>query len=289
MSAGHAETMSATQAASVWLMSFLMAAGIALALSWHAPVLEERMFEDVDTPVIVIGSSLTLHAVSPFATGQQPSLLGDGRAHTRLAVMSLTERESLGLLRQALASDVETVLVEANPFIIDVHHVHQAKQHSFLEAIGLAVLAFSQSVWAGAMEMAREPTDWNWRIAVEPGNLDDDFTLVPHILEAVFPLTLHPPSHPREMRAIAKEARRRGIEIILVAPPRPEATLDILGPETAGELAMRLTGLAAELDLPLFHTALFWPDDFFVDQGHLNSRGRHRFMSELAAWSKQRL
>lgn len=288
MNAGHAETMSTTQAISAWLVSFLITAGIALALHWQAPVLEDRMLEDVDTPVIVIGSSLTLHAVSPFAAGQQPSLLGDGRAHTRLAVLSLTEREGLELLRKALASGVETVLVEASPFIIDVHHIHQAKQHSVWETIGLAVFAFSRSVWAGAMAMGGEPADWDWRIAVEPENLNDDFALVPHIMEAVFPLTLHPPSHPQEMRAIAQEARRMGIDVILVAPPRPQTTSEIIGPETVGELAKRLTGLAAELDLPLFRPAPFWPDAFFVDQGHLNLRGRHRFMSELAAWSKQR-
>jgi len=61
-------------------------------------------------PVVAIGSSLTAFGIAPEDDGRN-SLLGDGRAHVRLASARLEEREAIALVRLAVAGGAESVIV----------------------------------------------------------------------------------------------------------------------------------------------------------------------------------
>lgn len=284
--------ISTGQAVWAWMISLVLATSLAVVFYGHAPTLEERVFDGVDSPVIVIGSSLMLFGISPSSQGSDSSLLGDGRAHTRLGVTALKDHESLGLLRRALETGVQTIVLEANTFVIDLQKYHRARQRAKTrgpwETLRRHAPRFFRPVRAGARALSGLSPEPTGRSIRDIGVLDDGIRLDPGKLNADYPLIPHPLRYPDEMRALVRQAGRAGIEIILVAPPRPRAAADILGPEVLVALAEQITGLAADLELPLFRPGPIWPNEYFADHGHLNYRGRLRFMSELAAWSMQR-
>lgn len=288
MNAVHTAVMSTSQAIAAWAVSFVLAVSIAAVFYTHAPTFEDRVFEGVNAPIVVIGSSLLLFGISPSSDGRDTALLGDGRAHTRLAITALRERESLDLLQKAIESGAETILLEANTFVVDIQHVHRAAQRGPWEVFKHRVPQFFRPIRAGARAIGGVGSEFDGRFVRDVKGIDTESTFDMGKLTTDYPLVLHPPRYPAEMATIVQDARRAGIEIMLVAPPRPQAAADILGPEVTGALEEQLIGLAANLDLPLFRPEAVWPNQFFVDHGHLNLRGRRRFMSELAAWSTQR-
>ena len=79
------------------------------------------------------------------------------------------------------------------------------------------------------------------------------------------------------------------MQVVLLAPPRSEAAADYLGEEATKNLESHVRDVANRLDLPVFMPQSFWPNEFFVDQAHLNRRGRQRFCAELAEWSSKNL
>lgn len=288
MKAAAAAGMPPRLAVWAWSLSFLLALVAAVMLVRHAPTLPDQVFDDVDTPIVVIGSSLSLFGVSPSRQPGDASLLGDGRDHTRLAVTALKDEEGLELLQRAIETGAQTILLEANTFVVELQHMHRARQRGFWENLRHRAPWFSRSVRAGALQLLGLDAEPNGRFVRDVGPLDDGIDINPGKLKADYPLVWHSPRHPNKMKALVRQAQQAGTEIILIAPPRPRVAADILGPDVLQALADRITGLAADLELPLFRPQPVWPNAFFADHGHLNTSGRQRFMAELSDWSQQR-
>lgn len=288
MTAGVAVRMPASLALWAWTVSLLLTLAAAVALYRHAPTLPDQVFKGVDTPIVVIGSSLTLFGISPSRQSGETSLLGDGRDHTRLAITALRDDESLDLLQRAIETGAQTILLEANTFVVELQHMHRARQRGPWETLRHEAPWFSWSVRAGALELLGLDPEPNGRFIRDVGPFDAGIDINPGKLKADYPLVWHPPRHLDEMRALVRQAEQAGVDIVLLAPPRPRAAADILGPDAMNALAEEITGLAADLQLPLFRPQPVWPNDYFADHGHLNTSGRRRFMSELSDWSQQR-
>jgi|GEM_PF-2195246 len=288
MKVGAAAGMPVRLAVWAWSLSFLLALVAAVTLVRHAPTLPDRVFDGVDTPVVVIGSSLSLFGISPSRQQGDASLLGDGRDHTRLAITALKDDESLDLLQRAIETGAQTILLEANTFVVELQHMHRARQRGPWENLRHRAPWFFRSVRAGVLELLGLDPEPNGRFVHDVGPFDDGIDINPGKLEADYPLVWHPPHHLDKMKELVRQAEQAGTEIILIAPPRSRVAADILGPDVLQALADRITGLAADLELPLFRPQPVWPNAFFADHGHLNTIGRQRFMAELSDWSQQR-
>ena len=87
-----------------------------------------------------------------------------------------------------------------------------------------------------------------------------------------------------ELVAMVARARRQGSRIILVLPPVSPAGVALMGAGQQRELATSAQGLARRLGVPLFSPDGPWSNSEFIDQGHVNSAGRHHFLSSLRRW-----
>ena len=231
-------------------------------------------------PVIVIGSSLMRHAVPPLGEGAD-SLLGDGRAHARLAVSSITESQTVALLGLVLKTGAQTVLIEANPLAFDFASSAPVPDQGRIRPV-----VVMQSILDLSMQ-ARAPLFgllYSLQLTEEAQQLDAAFLVQPNVLAKNYPLHLRNPADPKALEAVLKTATTKGVSLILIAPPRSQLAANAMGTQATETLRQHFQALARRLDLPLFQPSAVWPNDHFIDAAHMNRRGRARFMQELAQW-----
>ncbi len=232
--------------------------------------------EALGRPVVVIGSSLLLHAV-PASLPEKGGLLGDGRGHTRVAIQQISEEQTLSLLSQAMEAGAGTIFVEANSLAFDF--AHRRPPWILQASMGLAQRAYD----------LRRPIRWLLGREASLGreeaqSLDATSVIEPEALKISHPLHLREPRQPGRLAGILQEARDRGVEIVLVVPPRAQTAADHMGAEAQQTLQAHLAALAGNWGLPLFAPAPAWPDSYFVDHAHMNAQGRARFLAEIAQW-----
>ena len=249
-----------------------------------------------EAPIVVIGSSLMMYAIPPISSGKN-SLLGDSRKHVRLALSNITEPQTIGLLKRVIASQTEQVFVEIHPFCFDFSFqkprdgiFQQTHLHDFIDQIRtFSVLSRRElgrrSGWHSdtKAQLSIEQT-----ITHEPTRLDEAFHIARDSLDQVYPLHLRAPRHLDQLEELLGLAQERHLEIVLVATSRSQTAVDYIGSESADALERHIQDVARRLDLPLFQPARCWPDEYFIDQAHMNRRGRERFCNELAKWSSER-
>lgn len=250
-----------------------------------------------EAPVVVIGSSLMMYAVPPFGSGGN-SLLGDSRDHVRLALSTITEQQTIGLLKRVLASPAERVFVEIHPFCFDFAFqtrrdgiFQQTRLHDLVDRIRKSSVHSRRELGrrSGWSSDTQDQHSIKETITHEPTRLDEAFHITSRSLGQVYPLHLRTPRHLGKLEKLLELAKERDIEIVLVAPPRSQTAVDYLENESTEALKKHIQDVAEQLDLPLFHPARCWPDEYFIDQAHMNRRGRKRFCNELAKWSSERL
>ncbi|MGZ0167671.1 MAG: hypothetical protein ACKVII_27430 [Planctomycetales bacterium] len=249
-----------------------------------------------ESPVVVIGSSLMRYAV-PATGSATDSLLDDGRSHVRLALSTITEKETLTALARVLAPPVECVFVEIQPLGMDFSY--QRTPDRFFERTLLHIAVdrirlFSRnskrelgrkSGWRSTMDL--QPREQR-SMTEEPSKLDATFQTSSVALRQVYPIHLRSPRELDRLQQLLDKANEQHIKIVLVAPPRSQTAVNYIGDDFAESLERHFQNLARQLDLPLFQPARSWPDEFFVDHAHMNRRGRERFCRELARWSSTR-
>lgn len=269
--------MTGSALAKSWALALVLVAGIVLSLERVEGQIDR---EAMGRPVVVIGSSLMLYAV-PATFSEPAGLLGDGRGHARFSVQQITEEQILALVSQALDAGARTIFVEANSLTFDFAHRRLPW-----------VLRYAKALTERSYEL-RRPIKWLLGYNVfasqdEPPVLDSDPVIKPEDLAAAYPLFLREPEHPLRLSKIAEEARRKGVEIVLIVPPRSETAANYMGKEAQEALQAHFEALVRKWGFSLFRTSPFWPDDYFLDHAHMNARGRARFLTEIAAWWRDR-
>ena len=229
-----------------------------------------------EVPVVVIGSSLMMYAVPPFGS-RKNSLLGDSREHVRLALSSITERQTIELLKRVLASPAERVFVEIHPFCFDFAFqtrrdgiLQQTRLHDLVDRIRTSSVHSRRELGrrSGWSSDTQDQHSIKETITHEPTRLDEAFHIESHSLTQVYPLRLRTPRHLGKLEELLELAKERQIEIVLVAPPRSQTTLEYLGNESAEALERHIQDVAEQLERPLFRPARCWPDEYFIDQAH---------------------
>jgi hypothetical protein len=231
-----------------------------------------------------------LHAFPEQGPTRWP--IDDRRTYIRFAIHSLDEHQTLDLLDLVLKRPTEVVLVEINPIAFDFAFERQAQEvwtasilmpfnelrrFSIQTRRGLRVVV---AALGGTAPMIQQAT-----AAAPP---DRPFHIDPDGLARLYPLFLRAPREAGRLRRLIAEAREKGIEIVLSAPPRSATAANYMGRQAALRAQMHFAALAKQFGVPLFQPAFAWPDRFFSDQAHLNRAGALRFQEELAAWWEQR-
>ncbi|OJU52631.1 MAG: hypothetical protein BGO03_06355 [Mesorhizobium sp. 61-13] len=241
-------------------------------------------------PVVVLGSSLMLHAFPEQGPAKWP--IDDRRNYVRFAVNSMDEQQTLDLLDLVTKRPTEMVLVEINPIAFDFAFERQTQEawaswvlapfnelrrFSIQTRRGLKIVvgAFGGTGAPIQQMMATAPPDQPFRIETD-------------VLAKAYPLSLRSPREAPRLRRIIAKAREAGIEIVFVVPPRSASAESYMGKEAGVEAQKHFAALAQDFGVRLFQPAFAWPDRFFNDQAHLNRAGALRFQEELADWWRQR-
>lgn len=263
-----------------WIVAILLAIAAALGLDRiSGPAWLVRSTMD-GADIAVIGTSLLVHGIP--ARQVSGGLLGDGRKHRRFAYDDMQEDEAVSILHEALASGASTILLEINPFAFDfAFRVRMNAEEDRHGSAPRILKHFSYRLQSGLEHLigigefeSGEPKDLTPAKNTADANVKSIF----------YPFQLHSPRSIEALLAAVNEARDRRALIILVAPPRARIAETWMGLNAEQALDRHLSTLAERLSLPLFHPGPGWPDELFVDNAHLNERGRARFCGELAAW-----
>lgn len=269
--------MSARQLATAWSIAIALAAAGIIFLT-----AQERIYDRpfLKGPIVAIGSSLMFHGI-PATTPRPGGLLGDGRAHARFHKILMSEDETLSLVSRAVNAGATTVLVDASAFAYDLAFTVADDSDPWIIKSSKALLDLSN----------RRRSGFKWLLGYqtlnpldEPETLNSERVVTPHDLASAYPMRLHPLHDPQAVTEVLRDARRKGAEVILIAFPRAQSAADYIGDKAQMALAAHLDALAQSLGIPLFSASPAWPDKYFIDTGHLNARGRARFVAELAAW-----
>ncbi|MGZ0172149.1 MAG: hypothetical protein ACKVHE_21615 [Planctomycetales bacterium] len=248
-----------------------------------------------DAPVVVIGSSLMMYAVPGAESGEQ-SLLGDGRGHIRLGVGSITESQTITLLERVLESQAECIFIEIQPLGMDLAHVTRREQgirrtflHELIDQIRTFSLNSRRELGTRSGWRTKTPlrSSAHWSMTSEPSGLDAVFNIPRNSLERNYPIRRRPPAELGRLNRLLSLAKNRNTDVIMIAPPRSQTAVDYMGTARSISLEEHFQNLAEQLDVPLFQPARCWPDEYFIDQAHMNRRGRKRFCNELARWSSE--
>ncbi|HKX09713.1 MAG TPA: hypothetical protein VJN67_16055 [Stellaceae bacterium] len=263
--------------AKVWALAFSLVAAAIVFLTTAERIFDSQLLK---SPIVAIGSSLTAHAI-PVRFPEPNGLLGDGRAHARVNEIRMSEDETLSLVSRATEAGASTVLVEANAFAFDFAYTIMADEDPW-------IIKISKTLEDRINKLRR---DFKWlsgyeplESTEEPGALNNEPVITRKMLSDTYPLHLHLPRDPQAIAETLNEAHSRGTAVILISYPRSQTAANYIGERAQAAIVAHLRALADGLGVPLFMPSPAWPDEYFIDTGHLNARGRARFVAELAAW-----
>ena len=270
----------------VWVAAFALAVALMLLLPpAKLPLLVEALERDGAADVF-IGTSLIGFAVPPKGVGA----LGGTEHHVRLYVSSLSERSALDLAEMALASRAtRTIILEAYPFVRDFRYeVRGAKALGLLERGADRVILTAQTLSTSTRMFLQQRLQGRDPLApfLAERPIDRPYSLKAATLENLYPIHVRTPREEARLVALVRQATARGVEVILVAPPRSEAAVRLNGRARTASLQRAIQDLAIRLDVPVFAPVGPWPDSLFTDQAHLNRAGRERFLSALRQFGR---
>ncbi|UOG91267.1 MAG: hypothetical protein L3K52_13810 [Candidatus Thiothrix sulfatifontis] len=234
-------------------------------------------------PIVVIGSSLMRYAVPGLGSGDNGGILGDGRPHVRLAVSSISEEQVLRLLEKLLHQDVKLIFFETNPFVFDFAHKKDNSRQSSSLSIAVLMKQKSQDLALKLNKLLGRGSSHEVMTADDASRLANTFQV--NLNEAKkYPLYLRLPKHSEELYKLINSLKRKGVKVILIAPPRSMWSAQFIGDVATKNLGSFHQNLAKQLNLPLFQPDSFWENENFWDSAHMNSTGRQRFLQELKVW-----
>lgn len=257
--------------AALALVAALVAGLMAVPLRRDIPALPPGV------PVVVIGSSMTGHAVPlrPPPGG----LLGDGRRHARWHIGGITEARTQELLDGAIAAGARTVLVEANAFATGGQGA--VRNRSIAARMDRALAALTERIEAALASLDGR--------GVQPVNRQEP-RLDPRPwfperedLARIYPFRLRAPSDPQALAQAVARARAQGTEVVFFEPPRPASVVAAMGPDGHAAYIAHLQAMAGDYGVAFIHFGRGWPDSLFRDRTHLSRDGRARFLAELPA------
>lgn len=268
--------------AAIWITSLALA-GLAFAGLFLAGSVMPSL---PSAPVMVIGTSLLRYGI-PTTGGGTEAILGDGRAHVRLSVDSITEVEALRLASLALQGNTQTLIIEINPFCRDFAldlRAQSQDQHrpvSWMTSLrtGSATLRLSfDDIVLGKRTAANK-----FAAMFKPANFDPARNTGITDLTLLYPLNLRQPKQSDGLIKLLAAAKSKNVDVYFLAPPRSALAVQFQGGQAIVAQRKNQLAVADRFGVELIDIGQTWPNAYFIDQGHLNFAGRQRFLKELRA------
>lgn len=261
--------------ASVWLCAFAIAIGAMAGLLRMAPDPDPVPPEWLKAPPfgIFIGTSLVRDAFPPGLSAEEIFFTAKpGDRIIRASLNNLSDTKTVERFRYAVNAGIKQIFVEIDPMLRTFR-----SDHAWVRI----VVDFSdrlRSAARGLLGIRSAATDSNMsgdgaREGVYDGNIG--------ALLSSYPVIIHAPYDPAAIADILAIARTKGLNVVWVAMPRSRTAADYLGPAFENDFQARLQAFATEFDAKIWRPALSWPNEFFLDQAHMNGAGRARFLHEL--------
>jgi hypothetical protein len=232
-------------------------------------------------PIVVIGSSLMRFAMPGVGSGAEGGILGDGRAHVRLAISGIREEQALRLLERLLNQDVDVIFLEANPFVFDF--AHRIQKPDIYSTLFTTILKQKSQDVAAKINGLLQRGSANELMTTDDSRLTNTFQVDLNAAKQ-YPLYLRRSKYVEKLQELIDALKAKEVKVILVAPPRSVWSTQFIGDMAAKNLKTDFQNLAKQLDLPLFQPDTFWKNENFWDSAHMNNIGRKRFLKELKTW-----
>ena len=262
----------------IWALAIGLVAGISM-LTWSVGHRQmQTRLSGYDT--LLIGTSLMRYAVPNAQDSAAAQIFGKGR-YLRLGVSSANEAAMLDLARASIATKPKLLFIEINPLIT---------RFAF-DAAGCGPEYQLSAVAEFVRRTAR--TSLRGKNLLEPASQDPQLTTTaqpdPEVMARNYPLIFPPLCYGAQWQALAQATG--DTRIILVAMPRSAHAREVIGASDMARFDRAAADLAAQLHLLLFvpDVANTWPDSYFTDLAHMNSRGSAAFLTALAAWREAKL
>lgn len=267
--------------ASVWAVVLLLTVGsIMMIWNWQ-PVTEVHALE-AETPIVVIGSSLSAAAIQQDQV--QEGLLGDNRRHVVWFVPAISASETMALSQKAIDEGARVILIELNAFAYsDPPRVNRPDYlPGWVAALG---------DWSDAFtEHLREAIS----VAVDGNGTSVDYPAFRESWDGVVrwqrntALRSSGNEHKEALASLTEVAARQNIDLVFFEPPRHRQRLQEIAQELGMPLHRYLTSYVVPPDATAMLADTAWPDALFADEvGHLNLSGQARFMAELRRYWRQ--
>jgi hypothetical protein len=205
------------------LTCWAVALGLVAALCWYLLLPPEHgvRLELGAAPVAVIGTSLSRHAFSPDSRGG-PGLLGDGRAHSRSAVMNGAPEELEVLLEMAIEDGAQLVILEVRPFLFRLKYERLLPPCADAWCAAKRTLTPIRRHVRGHVNelLGRDNDTLAGRLRLGRGdtNMDRPYDAYKP-LSARFPLELRGDQPSARLQRLVARAQAAGTDIILFLPP----------------------------------------------------------------------
>ncbi|MEL6932199.1 MAG: SGNH/GDSL hydrolase family protein [Pseudomonadota bacterium] len=270
--------MSARSLFFVWASSIAMTAVFILACYYLGAtrVLNFSMGDckggrHISASNVVVGTSLTGHAFPPIIDG--PNKLLPERT-IRWNLPNANGKEVRQLAIHALDSGAELIFFEAGPLVWEFEYTNSNffSEFSRRNRVGLRILLGQR--------------EYCYRLLDEkPPKLMNAIYDPRRITESSVNYGTTNWEEDNELKNLVERVKQQGSKIILLSYPR--AASSVIGSydrHNLDQIHDAERELANYLGLKLFAPDQFWPDDYFADRSHLNTRGRERYMTEFSAW-----
>jgi hypothetical protein len=233
-----------------------------------------------------LGTSLTRSAF-PYE-GNVDDLFGDGRRYARLALPSGNVTELTTLLEATVAADIKEIFVEIYPFIRT--RKGTGRRSKLLAATPVWVGGVTQFLDVSAKriglnarnsirtEFGVKPEGIAGRVFVSDANMDNVYDGSSKGIAKRYPADYHQPRNARKLGAVVSEAKRKGIRLVFMSYPHSQTVADFIGPGSLAEMVDEMDIFSRDFGVEVWVPALSFSDEYFRDKGHLNQRGRERFL-----------
>lgn len=261
--------------ASVWTVVLMLTVG-SIMMIWNWQHVTELHTLEAETPIVVIGSSLSAAAIPQDQV--QDGLLGDNRRHVVWFFPAISASQTMALGRKAIEDGARVILIELNAFAYSYPRrvIRQDYLPGWVAALGDWSDDFTEHLRA-TISLAADSN----RTAVDYPEFQDSWD---GVMRWQRNTALQPSGseYTETLASLIEIAARQNIDVVFFEPPRHRQLLH----EIARELEMPLHRYLRTQVMPPNATAMLvsaaWPDALFADEAaHLNLSGQARFLAEL--------
>ncbi len=262
-----------------------MALFVAMVLSFISREVDLFARDDfaLSKDMVFVGSSLTRN----FIPVESPpgGMFKDGRTHTRVAVDAIEESQSNWIVEKVLEQRPKMVFVEIYAYIREFNRnyvISKAEQRLGLGWLQEKLFALSEAEHMTLRFLAsKNPLRYK---TTDPEYFDKTGVGLDRDLIIAYPVFYRAQKEPERLLSIVRRAKETGVCLVFLAQSNSEHTANYVGKQSLNELTESILTFERTYGVKVWRPAeLVWPNELYIDEGHMNRLGRERYLNELGS------